>query len=149
MMLLFFVGENRYVIENKYITKIFPHVLLDKISLAPSILSGLMNWEGNLIPIFNFCQLIENREASDSFHTRIIIIHPLSNDSQVGLLAEKVIDIVTLRPGISFKRFPFPTHTFIDEFYSDEHGTVQVINIEKLFSYLSQKFAPQESDGGN
>ena len=75
-MLLFYVGSARYVIRSSYILQIIPHVLLKEKPSSWHALEGLLDYHGQLVPVIDFCQLIEKRSAREAFHSRIILITP-------------------------------------------------------------------------
>lgn len=138
-MLLFYVGENRYVIENSFIVRIVPRVGLKKMPYMSSYVMGLLNIGGLPIPVVDFCQLIEQREAHCSLYSRIILIEdPHSKGRIVGILGEKVGEIVDLQRS-QFNKAGFYLHHFpyLDSIYSDSNGVIQHIDIEQLFHFLS------------
>jgi len=143
-MLLFSVGDNRYVLENRFIFRIIPHVILKNFPHASPYVLGLLNFTGTPIPIIDFCQLIEQRPAKEAFNSRIIILRDpdldVSQSPLFGLLAEKVTDILPLHSN-QFMETGFYLHQFpyLIGAYSDHEGIIQKISFEKLFQYLSQE----------
>ncbi len=147
-MLLFYVGENRYAIDNQSIAKVVPSVFLKKMPDAPSYLAGLLDWEGRPIPIVNFCRLIEQREAHAAFHTRIILLKAPDADLYAGILGEKVIDIANIKvsqfskTGLYLSHFPY-----LNGVYSDQSGMIQRLDVAEFFKFLSIDFYPSIQDG--
>jgi chemotaxis-related protein WspB len=140
MMLLFYSGENRYVIDNKYIVRVFPHVLLKKMQGAPSYIAGLMYWEGRGTPVLDFCELIEQRKPACSYHTRIILINDQSQTYCLGILAEKVFDILPLaKEQFSDADLYLKQSSYLDGVFNDSEGIIQRIDVEELFKFLSSK----------
>ncbi len=150
-MLLFYVGENRYAVDNQCIVKIIPRVFLKKMPYAPPYLAGLLNWEGKPIPIVNFCHLIEQREACEAFHTRIILIKAPHDALYVGIMGEKVIDIANVKAsqfsetGFYLSHFPY-----LSGVYNDQNGIIQKLDVAEFFKFLSVDFFPaiQSGDDG-
>lgn len=141
-MLLFHVGENRYVIENRYILRIIPRVLLKKIPYAPSYIPGLLNFGGKPVPVVDFCLLVEQRETRFCMNSRIILMQDPTDESQartIGLLGEEILEIVDLKrtqfENVEFNRQHFP---YLDRVFSDQQGVIQYLNIEEFFHFLSK-----------
>lgn len=148
-MLLFYVGENRYVIENSFILQIVPRVPLKKMPYTSAYVMGLLNFEGNPIPVVDFCQLIEQRDAHFAWYSRIILVRdPHSKDKVVGVLGEKVGEIVDLKRS-QFNKAGFYLHHFpyLDSIYSDENGVIQHIDIEQFFHFLSTELSHSHNTG--
>jgi chemotaxis-related protein WspB len=146
-MLLFYIGSNRYVIENKYISQIIPRIGLRFIPYVPSYIAGLLNMENLLIPVIDLCYLVEQRVAPSVFHTRIILLEnplPLTERhkeiSIVGVIAEKVTEIIDLQPA-HFKEsgFHIPQLSYFDGIYTDSQGVIQCINVEEFFKFTSEE----------
>lgn len=144
-MLLFAVGDNRYVIENRYVLRLIPSIPLKKIPYASTYVAGLLNFNGKPVPIVDFCKLIEQRVARHAFDSRIIILMDIAsskdNPPLLGLIGEKVTDIYPFTPnqfsetGFYLRQFPY-----LDGVYSDQKGVIQQILVPELFTYLSGEF---------
>jgi chemotaxis-related protein WspB len=144
-MLLFSVGDNRYVIDNRFILRIIPHVPLKKLPYTSNYVIGLLNFSGKPLPVIDFCQLIEQRAAKKALDSRIIILWDPdlkeNHQSFVGIIGEKVITILPLtteqfnETGFHLNQFPY-----LDGVYSDQEGVIQKILVPELFNYLSHEF---------
>lgn len=141
-MLLFYVGENCYAINCSNILRIVPKVNLKHIPYKVNYIAGILNLRGKAVPVIDFCQLIEQREAKFLLNSRIILVQdPRPKSEQVlGILGEKVDKIVDLRPE-QFRQpeFSLPYFPYLDKIYSDNKGIVQYINIEEFFQHLSDE----------
>jgi chemotaxis-related protein WspB len=139
-MLLFYVGENRYAVNCSDILRIIPKITLKEVPYAVRYVAGFLNLAGKPIPVVDFCQLIEQREAKNSLNSRIILIKDVYSHSErvVGILGEKVGEIINLSPD-QFSRTEFPLYHFpyLDRVYSDDQGIIQYINIVEFFRFLS------------
>lgn len=96
LLLLFETSDGRYALDSKYIVEIIPLVKTKRIPSAPTFVSGMMNYHGLPVPVFDFCA-IEGGDASRKlFSTRIILVqYPLDGEERtVGLIAEKVTDVI-------------------------------------------------------
>ncbi len=140
-LLLFYVGKNCYSIDNQYVLRIVPKVLLKKIPHAKDYLAGILNLRGKLIPVIDFCQLIEQRATQDFMHSRIILLQDTTNsDSErvVGILGEKVEEILNLKSELFNKTDFLPHHfPYLDKVYSDDKRFIQHLNVGEFFRFLS------------
>lgn len=142
-MLLLYVGDNRYTIDNEYIVRVIPYVSLKQTPYELYYVDGILNLAGNPIPVIDFCQLIEKRPTRPAFHSRIILLknpdkqepHPL-----VGIIGERITDILDLKRSqfkqtdISVKYFPY-----LHETYSDQEGIIQYVDIPLFLNFLSNE----------
>lgn len=142
-MLLFYVGENRYVIHNRYVIRILPHVFLKKISHASSYFIGVLNLAGKPIAVIDFCQLIDERPTKNFFHSRIILVKESAvqeNPRIIGILAEKVLKIVDLEADeFTENQFYMQHLSYLDGIYNDESGVIQLVNVNGLFKFLGEE----------
>jgi chemotaxis-related protein WspB len=139
-MLLFYVGENRYAIETYSIARIVPHVSLKPIPFASPYVAGGFNLGTKPIPVIDFCQLIEGRRASTSFHTRIIVLENLIEQKKeeqfIGLLGERVTEIIDLDKS-QFITAGFYCHfPYLGGVYTDHKGGIHLIKVDQLFEFL-------------
>lgn len=152
-MLLFYVGENTYAIDSGSILRVVPKVILKRMPHAMKYIAGLLNLGGVSVPVVDFCQLIEHREARHSLHTRIILIKDPSphSDRMVGILGEKVEEIIDLNSEqLSIIDFPLPSFPYLDKIYSDGKRVIQYVNVEEFFSFLATEIfkAPEKEHEG-
>ena len=145
-MLLFSAGDNRYVIDNRYVLRVIPHISTKKLPYTSNYVEGLLNFGGKPLPIIDFCKLIEQRIAREAFDSRIIILHDpdviSTTQSIFGLLAEKVTNILPLNEedfgetGFHLQQFPY-----LDGIHNDQQGgVIQSVLVPELFNYLSDEF---------
>ncbi|MCL7489239.1 MAG: chemotaxis protein CheW [Desulfobulbaceae bacterium] len=96
LLLLFETSEGRYALDSKYIVEIIPLLNTKKIPTAPAFVTGMINYHGVPVPVFDF-SAIEGDEASRQFYsTRIILVrYPLDEEEKlVGLIAERATDVI-------------------------------------------------------
>jgi chemotaxis-related protein WspB len=139
-MLLFHVGEERYVIDYSLIVRVIPQIKLHALINSPSYLEGFLLIENHSIPVINFCWLIANRKARFALDTRIILLHPKEKSSKscmFGILGEKITELIDLTLA-EFLPAEFSTRkiSFIDKIYQDQKGMIQHVDIENLFLTL-------------
>lgn len=139
-VLLFCAGDNRFAIDCSAILRVVPSVILKDIPHHAHFVAGLMTLGGRPIPVIDFCQIIEKRAAHPFLSSRIIILKDTScgADRYVGILGEKVDEIVDLHP----KEFDQPEFylldlPFISKGFSDSKGVIHLINLKEFFSFLA------------
>lgn len=140
LYLLFYVGDKRYACEYLSISQVLPRVKLEIIPHSPHYISGLLNFGGNLVPIIDFSQLIENRPSSDSLHTRIILIQKAISTTEqrvIGILSEKVTDILSIGSEAVIQS-GIQSLNFLKGSIADSEGIIQLVNVEKLFELVPQ-----------
>lgn len=96
LLLLFETSDGRYALDSKHIVEIIPLLKTKKIPAAPAFVTGMINYHGVAVPVFDFCA-IEGDEASRQFYsTRIILVnYPLDDETKlVGVIAERATDII-------------------------------------------------------
>lgn len=139
-MLLLYVGENRFAIQCSAIVRVLPRVLLNKIPFHAPNFAGLMLLGGQSVPVVDFCQIIAKRAARPFINSRIILLRDSFSGSNrcIGLLAEKVEEIIDLRPD-QFDATDFCSSQlpYIDKGHIDEKGMIYSINLEAFFRFLS------------
>lgn len=141
-MLCFYVGGNRYAIENRHILRILPWVLLKKIPDFPFYIAGFLNFKGRLIPVVDFCQLIEHRETRSFLHSRIILVEDprVGSHALIGILGEKVNEMLEGFSAAAHKmELGTPLLPYLDIFSNEGEGVVQCLNVENFFQSLSSE----------
>jgi len=96
LLLLFETSDGRYALDSKHIVEIIPLLKAKKIPAAPAFVTGMINYHGLPVPVFDFCA-IEGDEASRQYYsTRIILVrYPLDDEEKiVGLIAERATDVI-------------------------------------------------------
>lgn len=139
-MLLFYVGENGYVIDSHHILRIVPSVKLEKMLSAPIYIVGLLNLEAKLIPVLDFCLLIERRPARPLLSSRIILIKDPKPESErvLGLLGENVKDLLNIRlEQFSPIDFSFTSFPYLNRLFSNDNQIIQYLDIAEFFKFLS------------
>jgi chemotaxis-related protein WspB len=74
LMLLCYVGDERYALESSRIVEIVPKVALKKLHHAPEYIPGLFNYRGRIIPVIDLCHLIQGHPCRPHLSTRIILV---------------------------------------------------------------------------
>lgn len=146
LMLLFYVGGDRYALDTKRVIEVIPRVTLKKVYNAPEYIAGLFNYRGCLVPVIDFCHLIDGSPSHPYLSTRIILINcqeselsPTHSNEEtsprvLGLMAERVTDTLNksnqefIHPGIKVDQSPY-----LGEMIKDEQGMIQFLKVEDFF----------------
>lgn len=148
-MLLFYVGENGYAIDSRYILRIVPQVELKKRPFMPFYIAGFLNLGGKAIPIIDFSQLIEQRATRPLLLSRIILLQILQSGSEriLGVLGEKVKDLLPVElEEFSQADFSFAPFPYLSQILSTNHEVIQYLDVEKFFHFLSADLAAEKED---
>lgn len=142
LMLLFSAGDELFACDAEPVIEIIPKVKLKEIPFAPKPFAGLLNYGGSPVPIVDFCDMVGQKRAVDSLHTRIILFeNPDATTKElkiIGLIAEKVTETTTLsekafvNPGLLSNKAPY-----LSGVISTEGETVQLVLIDVLFNHLA------------
>lgn len=136
LMLLFYVGDNRYALESKLIVEIVPLVELKNVHHAPDYVAGLFNYRSQIVPVIDLCHLIRGSACKSHLSTRIILVNYLDRNQTphlLGLIAEMVTETVQkpenefVDPGFSVDSAPY-----LGKMITDEQGIIQCVRVEYL-----------------
>ncbi|MCF6238959.1 MAG: chemotaxis protein CheW [Candidatus Marinimicrobia bacterium] len=96
LLLLFKTSEGRYALDTQHIIEIVPLLKTKKIPAAPGYVSGMINYHGVPVPVFDLSALEGGESCRPFYSTRIILIrYPLDNEQNtVGIIAEGVTDVI-------------------------------------------------------
>ena|ERR1700722_12846803 len=138
LMLLFYVSSECLALSCDSIVEVFPQVHLKKGNGLPDYIAGVMNYGGTPVFVIDTVQLVENRPASSSLHTRIVLISANINGSNfLGLICEKAITTMEadlsqfVSPGFKFKDKPF-----LGGIYTQGLSSIQYFDTDELVKML-------------
>lgn len=140
LMLLFYVGQERFALDCDLIVEIFPKINLKPIPSEPSYITGFMNYGGIPVPVIDTVQLIENRPSENSMHTRIVLLkyQSFENDSFIGLICEKAISTIEaelsqfIRIGLKSNEKPY-----LGGMFTDGPNSIQYFDVLALFKKIN------------
>jgi chemotaxis-related protein WspB len=84
LMLLFYVGDDRYAIESSRVVEVIPRVALKTLHGAPEYIPGLFNYRSQLVPVIDLHHLIRGNPCRPHLSTRIILVNYQRHDSPEG-----------------------------------------------------------------
>lgn len=96
LMLVFYIGEERYAFPSDQVVEIVPKILLRKIPHAPPYVVGMLNFRGVPVPVVDLCLILQGRAAENRMHTRLVVLNCPMTDGQesvlVGILVERLTE---------------------------------------------------------
>lgn len=152
LMLLFYVGNDRYALDISHVVEVIPMVSFRKIYQGPDYLAGLFNYRGQIAPAIDLCQIIKGEASSNCLSTRIIMVNYQEKDNTThlfGLIAERVTDSQKYQESeLAIARIDSER---LGKMIIDAQGMIQTLQVENLFNYaqLSNLFLGMSKDGTN
>ncbi|MBU0946788.1 MAG: chemotaxis protein CheW [Proteobacteria bacterium] len=138
LLLLFETSDGRYALDSNEIVEIIPYLVSKKIPGAPPYVTGIINYRGEPVPLFDLCILSGGASCRHFYSTRIILVqYPLDqeNDRLIGLIAERATDVFKCKAtdigssGILLGKSSSP-----DAIKSDKNELVQLYNVTRMIS---------------
>jgi chemotaxis-related protein WspB len=96
LVLTFRIAEVPYAVAVRRIIEVVPRVALRAIPHAPGYLAGLLRYRGGAVPVVDLGLLMGASACRDRLDTRIILIDGGPGSGLLGLIAERVEDIVAV-----------------------------------------------------
>ncbi|KAB2908735.1 MAG: chemotaxis protein CheW [Ignavibacteriaceae bacterium] len=135
LCLTFEVGENRYAIDANEIIEVVPLVNFTTFPKAPSYFAGRFNYRGEIVPVLDLKDLMMSFQTKMYLSTRIIVVKYETDGEihQLGLLGEKVMDIIRIRddelqdPGLITEET-----RYLGRLINLKSGVVQLITVKEL-----------------
>ncbi len=144
LMLLFYVGPDRYALTCSQVVEVIPLVELRKLYHAPEYMAGLFNYRGSIVPVLDLCDLIQGSGSRNCLSTRIILVkyqQTNQNSRLIGLMAERVTDTVdVLESQFKEEAIHLENAAYLGKIIMDEQGTIQELRLESLLSKQAQAF---------
>ncbi len=142
LMLLFYIGDERYACECDHILEIIPKIELKAVTHTQPYVKGVLNYAGSPVPVVDFSMLCDGRSSAPYLSTRIIILRRNKGDDVVqtlGLMAERVTDTIGHKledfsdSGVRLRDAPY-----LGGVLHDEHGIIHSVVVDKLFDTVDQ-----------
>lgn len=85
------IGRDAYAISSGAVERILPFAALKQLPGGERGLTGLLNYQGQAVPVVDLCLLLSGRPAREVMNTRILLCPlPESPSGKLGLLVEGV-----------------------------------------------------------
>lgn len=144
LLLTFIAGSNRHAVDAARVVELVPRVALRAVPHAPEHLAGLLVYRGRVVPVIDLGALLGSGLCRDRLATRIILVEtaaadptaPNSRRRMLGLIAEQVSDLLTIRPEQAVPPpLILPQAPYLGPIVQTERGQiVQILWIEALES---------------
>lgn len=134
LMLLFYCGQKRLACSYECIAEILPLVTLQTSIELPSLAAGILNYGGKLVPVFDLCEILENRKSENQMHTRVLLLKP-SQSAIYGLIVEKAVLTFEAKPeafhSVLLEENP---HTFLRGVANGSEGVIQLFDVQEFYN---------------
>ena len=101
LVLTFQVDQILYAVPVSQVIEVIPRVGLRHVPHAPACLLGLLRYRGSAIPVIDLGLLLGRTACVDRLDTRILLVRTslgMNHDDRLGLLAERVNELVNVDP---------------------------------------------------
>jgi chemotaxis-related protein WspB len=143
-------GDQGYLLEVRYITRVLPLMRIRSVPLAVGGLSGIINYQGSPVPVLDLCEVLLQRPAVRQVSTRLILISAaelLCPHRVVALLAEGVSDVIRLAPSDFVASVRTGSARCLGPMANVEGRLLQKIELAELLS--AEGLATLRIDSGN
>jgi chemotaxis-related protein WspB len=136
LALAFHIGPDRFALGCADVVEVVPRDGLRAIPHAPAFVPGLFTYRGAVVPVVDLSLLMRGTPSADKLSTRIVLVRlPTLTDKLLGLLAERVLDTVTLDEKASVPAgIDIPDAPYLGDVFFDGGSTVQLVRIERLLA---------------
>ena len=140
LLLVFYLGDEKYLIQHDNIREISPMVVLKKMPLMPDYFAGFFNYRGQVVPVVDLCQFIQGYPCRMQLSTRIMLVdYQKTNQSSaiLGLMAEKLTEAIR-KPTVTFiSSGPvLPKSRYLKGFVIERDKMIPCLNLETLLKQL-------------
>ncbi|MBN9419126.1 hypothetical protein ABS71_21595 [bacterium SCN 62-11] len=104
LFLKFQVGGRPFVLAARDIEAVLPNVTVRSIENAPAAVVGLLDYQGQSLPVLDLCQMSTGQTAVSHYSTRLMLVRV--GESLLALRAEQVTELVRT-PASQFQPLPF------------------------------------------
>ncbi len=131
----FYIGETQWGIDTLRVQEIIRVVDVTPVRNAPGYICGIINLRGKIVTILDLGKKLQLTDSAAGEDSRIIIVD--SNDEHVGLLVDRVADVIPAdRPQIA----PPPSNVkgvqaaFLEGVLRTQESLIAILEIDKILS---------------
>ena len=133
------IDSDDFILSGDRIIAVIPYVNIQYLPGAPEHIAGILNFQGNTVPVLDITKLIRKRSSKNFLSTRIILFYNekmLTNNSICGILAENVTEVVKLKSPIAgdVRAAKQAYSMYVDEVINHNNAVLQRLNMETLFA---------------
>ena len=129
LVLRFQVDQTLYAVPVKQVIEVVPRVELRRIPHASPCFLGLLHYRGGAIPVVDLGLLMGGAACADRLDTRILLVRTTMEGGRMGLLAERVNELVEVAESRMAMTTPL-MHSApnLAEVYETDTGLLQLID---------------------
>jgi purine-binding chemotaxis protein CheW len=131
-ILIFNYSDSYFGIFTEFVVEVIDNASMLKIPKAKKYVKGLLNFQNEIIPVFDLNELLFKQMSSDN---KVFIIIIQMNNVKKGFLVDKIVSIIE-SGDLSLLKNTESLHLshqiFIDQIYKENDKIISVLNIEKL-----------------
>lgn len=121
--------------EIKDIIEIIPLVRIEKILDSNPMLSGLINYRGNLIPVVDLNYFFYKENSETLLSTRIIIYNYFAQT--IGLIVEDLTDTIEIdKDKLIMDSEKLSGSSYIKSYYIEDDKTIKIIDTTRIFDSI-------------
>ena len=140
LLLVFYLGEEKYFLKHDNIREISPMVMLKKMPHMPDYFAGFFNYRGQVVPVIDLCQFIQGYPCQMRLSTRIMLIDYARANQQgaiLGLMAERLTEAIR-KPEITLISSgpTLPKSPYLEGFILERDKMIPCLNLNTLLKQL-------------
>ena len=133
LVLTFQVDQISYAVPVKQVIEVVPRVNLRQVPHAPACFLGLLHYRGSALPVVDLGLLLGRAACQDRLDTRILIVRTSLDGQRMGLLAERVNDLVDVDAARTAMESPLLLNApYLTQVYETEAGLLQLIDPARI-----------------
>ena len=140
LLLVFYLGEEKYLLKHDNIREISPMVLLKKMPHMPDYFAGFFNYRGQVVPVIDLCQFIQGYPCQMRLSTRIMLIDYTKANQQtaiLGLMAERLTEAIRKPATTLITAGPtLPKSPYLEGFILERDKMIPCLNLNTLLKQL-------------
>ena len=140
LLLVFYLGEEKYFLKHDNIREISPMVMLKKMPHMPDYFAGFFNYRGQVVPVIDLCQFIQGYPCQMRLSTRIMLIDYASANQQaatLGLMAERLTEAIRKPETTLISSGPtLPKSPYLEGFILERDKMIPCLNLNTLLKHL-------------
>lgn len=134
-LLPFNIKDNYFALEIKDIIEIIPLVRIENVVDSNPLLSGLINYRGNLIPIVDLNYFFYKESSEKILSTRIIIYN--YQEQTLGLIVEDLTDTIEIdKNKLIIESEKLSGSNYIRAYFIEGEKTLKIIDATKIFDLI-------------
>jgi len=140
LLLVFYLGDEKYLIKHDSIREISPMVVLKKMPHMPDYFAGFFNYRGQVVPVIDLCQFIQGYPCRMQLSTRIMLVdYQQANQPTaiLGLIAEKLTEAIRKPAATLISSGPtLPKSRYLEGFIIERDKMIPCLNLKTLLRQL-------------